>query len=133
MKRLSGSDQLFLSMETPDWHQHIAGMTVLDPTDRPEFGFETALARLEERLVFAPKFKWKLKNVPFGLDRPGLDEAGHDRRLTAEDVTHRHTDLLAAPAEERITVPVREADRHLGRTTPLTPKYTAERKMDPTF
>ncbi len=87
MKRLSGSDQLFLSMETPDWHQHIAGMTVLDPTDRPEFGFETALARLEERLVFAPKFKWKLKNVPFGLDRPGwveddnFDLARHVRRV----------------------------------------------------
>jgi diacylglycerol O-acyltransferase len=87
MKRLSGSDQLFLSLETSEWHQHIAGLNVLDPTGRPDFGFETAIERLEERLDLAPKFKWKLKNVPLGLDRPGwvqdedFDLARHVRRV----------------------------------------------------
>ena len=82
MKRLSGSDQVFLSLETPDWHQHIAGMTVLDPSSEDEFTFETAVARLEERLELAPKFKWKLKQVPLGLDRPGWVE---DDLITSGD------------------------------------------------
>ena len=87
MKRLSGSDQVFLSLETPDWHQHIAGMTVLDPSGDDEFSFERAVARLEERIELAPKFKWRLKQVPLGLDRPGwvqdddFDLSRHVRRV----------------------------------------------------
>lgn len=87
MRRLSGSDQIFLSMETPDWHQHIAGMTVIDVSEFPDFSFDVAVERLAERLPLAPKFKWRLKNVPFGLDRPGwiedqnFDIARHVRRV----------------------------------------------------
>ena len=55
-------------METPSWHQHIAGLTVLDPSEG--FGYERAVEVLSERLSLAPKFRWKLKEVPFGLDRP---------------------------------------------------------------
>jgi diacylglycerol O-acyltransferase / wax synthase len=74
VKRLSGSDQLFLSLETPEWHQHIAGLNILDPSDRDDFGFEASVAHLARRLDLAPKFRWKLKNVPLGLDRPGWIE-----------------------------------------------------------
>ncbi len=77
MKRLSGQDQLFLSIETPDWHQHIAGMTIFDVSETPDFSFERAVERLEERLALAPKFTWRLRNVPFGLDRPGWVEDEH--------------------------------------------------------
>src|ERR1700722_13798239 len=31
MKRLTGTDALFLSLETPNWHQHVGGLTVIDP------------------------------------------------------------------------------------------------------
>lgn len=70
MKRLGGTDALFLAMETPSWHQHIAGLTVLDPSEAEGFGYERAVEVLEQRLALAPKFTWKLKEVPFGLDRP---------------------------------------------------------------
>ena len=30
MRRLSGTDAVFLAMETPSWHQHVGGLTVLD-------------------------------------------------------------------------------------------------------
>lgn len=81
MKKISGQDQLFLSTETRDWHQHIAGLTVFDLSERPGFSFDDAVARLEERLALAPKFRWRLKHVPFGLDRPGwIDDHAFDIR-----------------------------------------------------
>ena len=33
-------------------------------------GYERAVEILGERLALEPKFRWKLKTVPFGLDRP---------------------------------------------------------------
>ncbi len=70
MRRLTGSDALFLSMETPSWHQHIAGVTILDPTDCDDFGYEKVVERIDSRLRLTPKFRWRLKTVPFDLDRP---------------------------------------------------------------
>ncbi|NNE73935.1 MAG: wax ester/triacylglycerol synthase family O-acyltransferase [Acidimicrobiales bacterium] len=86
MQRLSGTDALFLTMETPEWHQHIAGLTVLDPSTSEDFSFEKAVAHLESRLPLAPKFKWKLKETPLNLDRAvwiedtNFDLARHIRR-----------------------------------------------------
>ena len=70
MKRLSGTDAVFLSGETPTWHQHIGGMSILDRSDAPDFSFERLLALLRERLPLSPKFAWKLKEIPGGFDRP---------------------------------------------------------------
>ena len=33
--RMSGTDSLFLAGETPNWHQHVAGLVVLDPGEDP--------------------------------------------------------------------------------------------------
>ena len=41
MRRLSGQDAAFLYGETPNWHMHISGLMVLDPSDSPEpFSFD---------------------------------------------------------------------------------------------
>lgn len=69
MRRLSGTDSLFLAGETPAWHQHVAGLTVLDPRDAPGFGFEALMRTVAERLPLIPKLTWKLKSAPLGLDR----------------------------------------------------------------
>lgn len=70
MRQLAGSDTVFLSFETPDNPAHTAGLTVLDPTDAPEFGFERFREVVAERIRLAPRFSWKLQTVPFDLDRP---------------------------------------------------------------
>ncbi len=69
MKRLSGTDALFLSTETPAWHQHIGGLTVVDPAESDRFSFAEVRRTLLERLPRVPKFRWKLKEVPMRLDR----------------------------------------------------------------
>jgi WS/DGAT/MGAT family acyltransferase len=69
VKRLSGTDALFLSSETPAWHQHVGGLTILDPSESDRFSFEEVRRATLERLPNAPKFTWKLKEVPLHLDR----------------------------------------------------------------
>ena len=69
MKRLSGTDALFLSGETPAWHQHVGGLAVLDPAESERFGFDEVRRTLLERIGRVPKFTWKLKEVPLHLDR----------------------------------------------------------------
>ena len=88
MRRLSGTDSLFLAGETPTWHQHIGGLTIVDPTDAPRFGFDAIYRNIETRLPLVPKLTWKLKNVPLGLDRavwiddPAFDLRRHIHRMT---------------------------------------------------
>ena len=90
MKRLTGQDALFLSLETPAWHQHVGGLTVLDPEGRG-ITYEQLLERLDERLVLAPKFRWKLRQVPLGIDRPAwVDDPDFDVR--------RHVRRIAVPS-----------------------------------
>ncbi|HLI53768.1 MAG TPA: wax ester/triacylglycerol synthase family O-acyltransferase [Acidimicrobiales bacterium] len=80
MKRLNGTDALFLSLETPSWHQHVGGLTILE-TEGSRFSFEALVERIEERLDFAPKFRWKLREVPGNLDRPvWVDDPNFDVR-----------------------------------------------------
>lgn len=80
MKRLSGTDSLFLSMETPSWHQHVGGLTVLEPGPRG-LTYADILASVQERIGYAPKFTWKLASTPLGLDRPAwVDDPDFDAR-----------------------------------------------------
>ena len=90
MKRLGGTDALFLSMETPYWHQHVGGLTIIDPGERP-ITYEDVLKKVDERLAYAPKFKWKVKEMPLGLHRPvWVDDRDFDVR--------RHVRRIAVPS-----------------------------------
>jgi diacylglycerol O-acyltransferase len=80
LKRLTGTDALFLSLETPSWHQHVGGLTVIDPQGRT-ITYEDIVANLADRIRYAPKFTWKLKTMPFGVDRPiWVDDPDFDVR-----------------------------------------------------
>jgi diacylglycerol O-acyltransferase / wax synthase len=86
MKRLAGTDALFLSLETPNWHQHVGGLTVIDPQGGT-ITYEDIVANLADRIRYAPKFTWKLKTMPLGFDRPiwvddpEFDVRWHVRRI----------------------------------------------------
>ena len=68
-RQLSDGDAVFVSVESPEAPSHIAGLTILDPSTSPEFGFERYLEILRERIELVARFKWKLFEPPLGLDR----------------------------------------------------------------
>ncbi len=87
MQRLSGTDSLFLAGETPAWHQHVAGLSIIDPNGVPGFSFDTVVRSIRDRLPLIPKLTWKLREVPLGLHRavwvqdPHFDVRRHVRRI----------------------------------------------------
>lgn len=89
MRRLRGTDALFLALETPAWHQQVGSLLILDSRERP-VTYADVVAGVERRLEWAPKFMWKVRNVPFGLDRPmWVDEQNLD--------IHRHVRRASVP------------------------------------
>src|SRR5829696_584262 len=72
MRQLTSLDAQFLALESPRQTGHVGGLAILDPTTRPERGFDCDGVKelLQERLPLLPPFRWKLAEVPFGLDYP---------------------------------------------------------------
>jgi WS/DGAT/MGAT family acyltransferase len=71
MKRLTGLDATFLSLETPTTHMHVAGLAIFDPSEGDgEWSFDRVLEIYGQRLHLAPPFRQRLVEVPFGLHHP---------------------------------------------------------------
>ena len=78
MHRVSGLDAAFLYGETPTWHMHVSGLIVVDPSTAPRpFSVARLKQAIEERLDEIPQFRWKLREVPLGLDRPVFVDDPH--------------------------------------------------------
>ena len=72
LRQLTGLDAQFLALETPRQSGHFSGLTILDPSTRPNGRLELAdvQSMIAERLPLLPPFRWRLKEVPLGLDYP---------------------------------------------------------------
>ncbi|MCX7619777.1 MAG: wax ester/triacylglycerol synthase family O-acyltransferase [Acidimicrobiales bacterium] len=88
MRRTSGVDAAFLYGETPSWHMHVSAVMIADPSTAPHgFDVDRLKQLTERRLHLAPQFRWRLVEVPFGLDRPvwvedpDFDIERHIRRI----------------------------------------------------
>ena len=72
MRQLTSLDAQFLALETPRQTGHVGGLAMLDPSTRADRTFDCAAVKslLRERLPLLPPFRWRLAEVPLGLDYP---------------------------------------------------------------
>src|SRR6188768_3250539 len=78
MERLSGLDAMFLYLETPTHHMHMAMTMVLDPATMADgYQFETLKEQVRNRLPLVPPFTRRPLEVPFRLAHPVWIEDPH--------------------------------------------------------
>src|SRR3954454_22270441 len=72
MRQLSSLDVQFLALEDARQTGHVAGVGILDPSTTESGSLEGAdiQALIAERLPQLPPLRWRLAEVPLGLDYP---------------------------------------------------------------
>jgi len=70
VRQLTSKEVIFVGGETPSIYQHTGGLLILDASNCPGFGYETFRAYSESSLGELPQFRWRLHQVPLGLDLP---------------------------------------------------------------
>ena len=122
MRQLTSLDAQFLALEDRRHYGHVGGVAVLDPSTAP--GGKLDLADLQyliaERLPLVPPFRWRLAEVPFGLDYGyWLDDGDFDI-----DFHVRELALPAPGTKEKLSEQVsRIFSRPLDRSHPLWEIY----------
>ena len=72
MRQLTSADAQFLALETPRQAGHVGGLAILDPSTTPRGALDAGdlCELLTERLPLLPPLRWRLAEVPLGLDYP---------------------------------------------------------------
>jgi diacylglycerol O-acyltransferase / wax synthase len=111
--RLSGLDASFLQLEHGPAHMHVASTTVFEG---PAPGYEEFRDQIASRLHLVPRFRQKLRFVPFGQSRPVWVD---DPRLNL-DYHVRHTALPPPGTEDQLrTLAARIFSQRLDRSKPV--------------
>ncbi len=111
--RLSGLDSSFLHLERGPAHMHVASTTLFEgPT--PEY--DELVEHIRSRLHLVPRFRQKLRIVPFGQGRPKWVD---DPQFNLE-YHIRHTALPEPGSEEQLRIlAARVFSQRLDRSKPL--------------
>jgi diacylglycerol O-acyltransferase len=111
--RLSGLDASFLQLEQGPTHMHVASTTLFEG---PPPAYEDFRDHIASRLHLVPRFRQKLRFVPFAQGRPVWVD---DPRLNL-DYHVRHTALPPPGTEEQLrTLAARIFSQRLDRTKPV--------------
>jgi len=72
MRQLTSVDTQFLALESSRQTGHVGGLAMLDPSTTPSGKLDASdMCRLmAERVPLLPPMRWRLVEVPFGLDYP---------------------------------------------------------------
>jgi diacylglycerol O-acyltransferase / wax synthase len=72
MRQLTSLDAQFLALENPRQSGHVGALAILDDSERPggPLEIDDICALLSERLPLLPPLRWRLVEVPLGLDYP---------------------------------------------------------------
>lgn len=115
-RQLSAEDVFFVGGEISNVYQHTAGLVIIDGEGRPDFGPDSIDRHLRDRLGLIPHLRWRLHEVPLGLDHPYWVEDtsfsfdNHIRRIALPSPGDR--EALASLASHLYS-------RHLDRRRPL--------------
>ena len=111
--RLSGLDDSFLHLERGGAHMHVAGTSIFEGP-KPEY--EEFRDHVASRLHLVPRFRQKLRFIPFGLARPVWEDDPHLNL----DYHVRQTALPPPGTEEQLRVlAARIFSQALDRSKPL--------------
>ena len=125
--RLSGLDSSFLHMERAGAHMHVASTIIFEGPAPSHAEFRDHLA---SRLHLVPRFRQKLRFVPFGQGRPVWVDDPHLNL----DYHVRQTALPAPGSEEQLrNLAARIFSQQLDRTKPLWEMWLVEGLRDGRF
>ena len=122
MRQLTSLDAQFLALESARQSGHVAGLAILDPSSAPggTLGCTDIQALIVERLPLLPPLRWRLAEVPLGLDYPyWVDDPDFDLDFHVRELG------LAAPGNDRQLAEqvARIVSRPLDRSRPLWELY----------
>jgi WS/DGAT/MGAT family acyltransferase len=122
MRQLTSLDAQFLAIESPTTTGHVGGLAVFDPSTAPggAVTLEDVLAMLRERLHLLPPLRWRLAEVPLGLDRPyWIEDPDFELEFHVRELA-----LPSPGSDEQLSEQVaRISARHLDRARPLWELY----------
>jgi diacylglycerol O-acyltransferase len=122
MRQLTSLDAQFLALESSNQTGHVAGLAILDPstTKSGDLTLDDVCRLMDERLPLLPPLRWRLVEVPFGLDYPyWLDDPNFDL-----DFHVRELALPPGGTKEKLAEQVaRIVSRPLDRSRPLWELY----------
>jgi WS/DGAT/MGAT family acyltransferase len=111
--RLSGLDTTFLHLERDGAHMHVASTTIFEG---PAPDYEEFRDHVGSRLHLVPRFRQKLRFMPFNLGRPVWEDDPHLNL----GYHVRHTALPPPGSEEQLrTLAARIFSQRLDRSKPL--------------
>jgi len=125
--RLTGLDSSFLHLEDGPAHMHVASTTVFEG---PAPDIDEFRDHLEQRLHLVPRFRQKLKFVPFGQGRPiWIDDPQFNLAYHV-----RHTALPEPGSEQQLrTLAARVFSQRLDRSKPMWEMWLVDGLVDGRF
>ena len=125
MRQLTSLDAQFLALENSRQTGHVGSLAMLDASTAPDgrFGCAELTQLLEERAPQLPPLRWRLAEVPFGLDHPyWVEEAEIDLGYHVREMA------LASPGTDAQMADqvARIMSRPLDRARPLWELYVIE-------
>jgi diacylglycerol O-acyltransferase len=120
MEQLSPLDESFLHLETEYAQMHIASVAIFEG---PPPAYDDVLAMVEAKLGLVPRYRQKVRFVPFALGRPCWVDDPHFH----VEYHVRHTALPSPGSEEQLRNLVgRVMAQRLDRARPLWEMWVAE-------
>jgi hypothetical protein len=125
MRQLTSLDAQFLAFENQRQTGHVAGLAVFDTSTAPggRLDAEVVKGLIRDRLSLLPPLRWRLVEVPFGLDYPyWVDDPQFDLDYHVRELAlPRRGRTHSSPIRSRASCRVRStASGRCGRSTSST-------------